>query len=98
MEGLFRGYFVEGKDAGYREALVEVARAAGMDAVSVERSLESEDGVSEVLEEENRARRMGVASVPQFVVDGTCGVTGAQEPETLVLAFEKILELTTSAR
>lgn len=97
VEGLFRGYFVAGKDAGDREALVEVARAAGMDAVSVEGSLEGEDGVSAVLEEEDRARRMGVNSVPQFVIDGTYGVTGAQEPETLVLAVEKILELTKSA-
>jgi predicted DsbA family dithiol-disulfide isomerase len=79
---LYKAYFVDGKNVGDMDALLEIAAAAGLPA----------DGAREVLEQRSfekivdadwaKSRDYGVTGVPTFVAGGY-GVVGAQPYEAL---------------
>jgi predicted DsbA family dithiol-disulfide isomerase len=81
VAGLFRAYFVEGRDIGDAEVLADVADSAGLDASLVLRLLASDADRREIVERDAAARGMGISSVPTFIVAGQHAVPGAQPPE-----------------
>eukprot|EP00035_Acanthoeca_spectabilis_P023427 m.449308 g.449308 ORF g.449308 m.449308 type:complete len:192 (-) comp19800_c0_seq1:175-750(-) len=88
---IFEQYFGNGKAPCDTEMLAEAAAQAGLDKAEAEAFLESDDLKADVATEAERVKRsFGVSGVPFFVVhaDGSpdlpIGVSGAQEPETLV--------------
>lgn len=81
-DGLFRAYFTDGRDPNERGTLAEIAAAAGLDADEVALYLGRDSGVEEVWESQEEARRLGVNSVPFYVVDGRYAVVGGQSAET----------------
>jgi predicted DsbA family dithiol-disulfide isomerase len=88
---LFRRYFEDGEDIGSHDVLVDAAREAGMDT-DIVRDLLSKDADKELIATEDAAaRQMGIQGVPSFVINSQWVVTGAQEPETLVRMFNKLL-------
>lgn len=93
VEALFHSYFIEGVDVGDPGNLVDIAVAAGLDAKQAEDGLNSGAGAEVVREEENEARRLGVSSVPLFLINGRHAVSGAQEAGTLISAFDRVAEL-----
>lgn len=88
VERLFAAHFLEGRDLGDRETLVRLAAEAGLDEAEVRASLAGETGRHEVLAAESAVRRMGVAAVPFFVVNGRWAVSGAQPTEVFVQLFD----------
>lgn len=94
IEALFLAYFVEGVDIGDRRKLAQIGGSAGLDASNLGGRLESEEAVDTVRTEEERARRIGVNSVPFFLIEGKYGISGAQESKALLAAFEKVARLT----
>jgi predicted DsbA family dithiol-disulfide isomerase len=91
---LFRALFIDGRDVGQPEQLIELAAAVGLDPEAVARYLASEQGESEVVASHRRAEALGVRGVPVFVVDHEHAIAGAQPPEVLV----GLLDLAASAR
>lgn len=88
---LFRRYFEDGEDIGSHDVLVDAAGEAGMDT-DIVRDLLSKDADKELITREDAAaRHMGIQGVPSFVINSQWVVTGAQEPETLVRMFNKLL-------
>lgn len=88
---LFRRYFEDGEDIGSHDVLAEAAAEAGMDA-DIVRDLLANDADKELIaREDEAARHMGIQGVPSFVINSQWVVTGAQEPETLVRMFNKLL-------
>jgi predicted DsbA family dithiol-disulfide isomerase len=90
VEALHRAHFTDGVDIGSREALAGVAASIGLDGDDVRRFLDSDEGVDELRAELAAARQLGVTSVPTFVLAGKYGVTGAQEPATLLAALAEV--------
>lgn len=88
-DGLFRAYFTDGRDLNDRGALAEIA-AAGLDADEVALYLGRDSGVEEVWESQEEARRLGVNSVPFYVVDGRYAVVGGQSAETWVRVLDTV--------
>ncbi|BCA55247.1 putative thiol oxidoreductase, DsbA family, FrnE subfamily [Nitrospira sp. KM1] len=90
VETLFRAYFEEGCDIGARPVLVSLADRAKMDAGSVQRVLDTDEGLSEVRAEEAAGHRLGIRGVPYFVLDHAYGLSGAQPVERFLSAFEAV--------
>jgi predicted DsbA family dithiol-disulfide isomerase len=80
---LFKAYFVEGRDVGDRNVLVEIASDCGLDASLVEKLLAAGADADLVRQEIEQAQAMGVSGVPFFIFGGRVGVPGAQEPSVL---------------
>lgn len=91
VEELFRLFFTDGSDIGDKEVLADAAEKVGMDRDVVERLLSGDSDREEVKAEIAQAQQMGVTGVPCFIIDQKYAVMGAQQPETLVQAFQQAL-------
>ena len=88
VDGLFRAYFIEGRDIGDTEVLAEIAAAAGMDGARSAARLASDEDCDRIRAECGEARRLGVQGVPYFILDGKYSISGAQSPDVFLRAFE----------
>lgn len=69
------------------ETLVEVAGDAGLDPATIVALLAGGQGRAEVLAEEPKLRRAGVAGVPAFLIGNLVVIAGAAPVEALAEAF-----------
>ncbi|MDI6099062.1 DsbA family oxidoreductase [Actinoplanes sp. NEAU-A12] len=90
LDALQRAHFTDGIDIGSLPALATVAGTMGLDAAAALTYLESEAGTTAVRTDLDEARALAITSVPTFVIDGKYKVQGAQEPSTLLAAFQEI--------
>lgn len=88
LEGLFRAYFLEGRDIGDRAMLTEIGAAAGLDREETADYLEGDADTDAVLSEDVLARRAGINGVPCFIFNGRFALSGAQEPEAFFQIFD----------
>lgn len=89
VEALFRGYFLDGADLTRHDTLVGLAAQAGLDRDAAAASLEDPQARRAVLQEDHRARAMGIEGVPFFIFERRLAVSGAQDPDVLVQAIER---------
>ncbi|MBE0413409.1 DsbA family oxidoreductase [Yoonia sp.] len=78
---IFKAYFVDGRDIGSHEVLADIADTAEMDAALVTKLLGSDADTADIRARDAHSRKMGVNSVPTFIVAGQHAVPGAQPPE-----------------
>jgi predicted DsbA family dithiol-disulfide isomerase len=83
-------YFTEGADLTNRAVLVQAAADIGLDAGDIGEALASDKDVAEVEQEAQSAKEAGIQGVPMFIFGGKVGVSGAQEPEYLAEAIERL--------
>ncbi len=85
---LFKAYFVEGKDIGDRDTLLDIAEGCGLDRAMTERLFDSDADADDIRARDNHARERGVTGVPTFVVANQHVLPGAQPPEL----WEKVID------
>ena len=78
-EALHEAYFSQGKDIGDKKVLAEIAAGAGLNQGEVERFLNSDEGVQEVRELEEKGHNLGISGVPFFVFDPFDGAQGGRK-------------------
>jgi predicted DsbA family dithiol-disulfide isomerase len=83
VETLFQAYFHEGRNIGEMAALVNAAQTAGLDGGKVGKLLAGGAGGTETREELERARDLGIDSVPTIVFKGKPLMSGAAPAEQL---------------
>ena len=91
VEGLFRAYFVEGKDIGDMKVLAQIGDIVGMDGELVEELLNSDADVESVTQQDSMARKFGVQGVPSFLLGGRTLVMGAEDAETLASMIDRAI-------
>lgn len=90
VEALFKAYFLDARDIGDLDTLVEIAAEAGLDPDETRAYLASEEDVERIQDEDATARKMGVSGVPCFILNRKYAVSGAQDPEVFLQAFETL--------
>jgi len=99
VERLFQAYFIEGRDVGNRNVLVEAAAEIGLDAGLVGRLLDDDEADTDLIEREDAlAHEMGITGVPTFIFDNRYMLSGAREAELLVRVIDKANERPAEAR
>ena len=78
VSAIFKAYFVEGKDIGENNVLVNISHNTGIDKILVDRLLTGTNDREHVIETDNGAREMGINSAPTFILNGKHVITGAQ--------------------
>ena len=81
-DALFRAYFVDGKNIGEPEVLLEISKELGLDLEKAREVVEKRTHKAAVDADWEKSREYGVTGVPTYVV-GDRGVVGAQPYETL---------------
>ena len=72
--------------------LTELALLAGMSDQAIQEGLANSKAHQAVLEKEKAARELGINGVPFYILNSQFGVSGAQEPETLLEAMDQALK------
>jgi predicted DsbA family dithiol-disulfide isomerase len=83
-------YFTEGGDLTQRDTLVLAAAAVGLDAETVRADLATDKDVDLVGQQAQEAKDAGIEGVPCFIFGGKFAVSGAQAPEYLAEAIERV--------
>jgi predicted DsbA family dithiol-disulfide isomerase len=91
-EELFRAHFTEGAVLAQLDTLVDIAARAGLDRKAVADYLASDEDRAAVEQADVEARSAGIGGVPFFIFNRSIGVSGAQNPETLLGAMEQALQ------
>ncbi len=91
VDGLFRAYFVDGRNIEDNDVLADIAVAAGIDRVAVTALLASDEGFDIVRDAAKQAHRSGIQGVPAFVFNDRFLFSGAQSPETISLSIERAI-------
>lgn len=86
--GLFRAFFVEGRDLGELDVLVDVGERVGLEGADLRTALETGRYTERVVELEAVSARLGVSAVPTIVI-GNLGVQGVQPYEVLREVLEE---------
>jgi predicted DsbA family dithiol-disulfide isomerase len=81
-DAMFRAYFVESRNIGDREVLVDIAASIGLPADKAREVIEQRTHKAAVDADWEKSRRYGITGVPTFVMGGQ-GVVGAQPYEVL---------------
>ena len=81
-DALFRAYFVDGRNIGDPEALVQVAESVGLPGDEAREVIRTRSHKALVDADWEKSRRYGITGVPTFVAGGLA-VVGAQPYETL---------------
>jgi len=93
VERLFAAYFENGEDIGDIRVLADIADVSGMDGAQVADMLESDQDLALVEREDQLAREMGVTGVPAMIFANKVAVSGAREPQVLIMVIDKALEM-----
>lgn len=87
-DALFRSYFVDGKNIGDVEVLLEIARSVGLPEDEAREVLDKRTFKDAVDADWAKSRAYGITGVPTFVAGGY-GVVGAQPYEALAQLVEE---------
>jgi predicted DsbA family dithiol-disulfide isomerase len=83
-------YFTEGGDLTLRDTLVDAAASVGLDADTVRADLATDKDEDVIEQQSQEAKQAGIEGVPCFIFGGKFAVSGAQAPEYLAEAIERI--------
>jgi predicted DsbA family dithiol-disulfide isomerase len=85
-------YFTQGADLTDRYTLVKAATDVELDANKVNADLASDKDVAEIEQEALAAKKAGIEGVPCFIFGGKFAVSGAQSPEYLADAIDRMAQ------
>jgi predicted DsbA family dithiol-disulfide isomerase len=89
VEVLFRGFFERGLDIAHPLVLAQLAREAGVSEATGSAFSVSAAGRDEIVAEERRLRGLGVAAVPQLIINGRVMVPGTADVSTYIQALDQ---------
>ncbi|MBD3640041.1 MAG: DsbA family oxidoreductase [Marinobacter sp.] len=87
---LFDAYFGRAENVSDRDVLLSCAENAGLDSAKAAEILDSDQYAEMVRKDEATYQQAGVSAVPAFIINNKYLISGAQEPDSLVRAFEEI--------
>jgi predicted DsbA family dithiol-disulfide isomerase len=93
VERLFIAYFENGEDIGDIRVLADIADLCGMNGGDIADLLETDTDTALVEREDKLAREMGVTGVPAMIFGNKIAVSGAREPDTLIMVIDKALAM-----
>ena len=81
VENLFKAYFLEGKNLGDINCLIEIGMKSGLTKKITSTVFENTKDIKIVQDIENKYRKAGVSGVPTFIINNDYVVPGAQSTE-----------------
>ncbi len=84
LENIFFHYFIEGKNIGNLEIIIEIAKQTNLYEKGIEKYLLSEKDNKNLLNEAKQASDIGISGVPCFIFNNEFVVNGAQPTENFI--------------
>ena len=90
LDSLFESYFLNGEDIGDPNVLLDIAIKHKIGAEDFKSYLSDQDNIEPLANEEIQARKMGINSVPTFIINKQIVINGAQTSENFEIIFQKL--------
>jgi predicted DsbA family dithiol-disulfide isomerase len=90
-------YFTAGADLTNHAVLAQAAADIGLDAEATRKALASDKDIAEIEREALSAKEAGIDGVPCFIFGGKFAISGAQAPEYLAEAIERMAQTADAA-
>ncbi len=90
-ERVLGAYFSEGRDIGAPDVLVDIARAAGLDAEAARAAIDDPQLHGQIAALEAQAQSWGISGVPAFVFERRYLISGAQEPQAFLQVLDRVV-------
>ena len=90
LDSLFESYFLNGEDIGDPNILLNIAIKHQIDDEDFKTYLSDQENIEPLANEELEARKMGINSVPTFIVNKQRVINGAQTTENFDIIFKKL--------
>ena len=90
VKQLFNSYFEANEDITSREVLIARGVKAGLDEGEVRNWMKSGKGGPEVDREVMEAQQKFISGVPNFTINGTYEIQGAEEPAAFLQVFGEV--------
>ena len=87
---IFRASFEDEEDLSNHQLLVRLAEQLGFQGEEIRTFLQSDRYRREVQEEMRRTAQKGISGVPHFRLNNRLELSGAQDPEVFLQAFQKL--------
>ena len=84
LETIFFHYFIEGKNIGNLEIIIEIAKQTNLYEEGIEKYLLSEKDNENLLNEAKQASDIGISGVPCFIFNKEFVVNGAQPTKSFI--------------
>ena len=88
---VFRKVYAEGQDPSQWEVLRAAAEEVGLDGEEMQREVENEKYMAEVVDKVRWAYQIGVTGVPTYVINDRYAIVGAQPYEVFEGALKEIM-------
>jgi len=92
VDAFFKAYFTDGVDLTKNRNLLNLATEAGMTQEKVSTILADDEAQLQVSLAEQELYKLGISSVPFYIINNRYGVSGAQAPETFIKTFQEVLQ------
>jgi predicted DsbA family dithiol-disulfide isomerase len=90
VDALSAAYFTRGLNLNDEDDLARVATEVGLEAEEVRVFVAGEEEANVVWQSQEEAQRLGITSVPTFVIDHQYALQGAQEPEQILRLLDQV--------
>lgn len=92
IDDVYDAYFQQGRDIGALDVLLDIARAAGLDAEAMKIHLQDGMAMEQVIADNQWARMQGINGVPFFIFNDKYAFSGAQPPEIILQVLSRVAE------
>jgi predicted DsbA family dithiol-disulfide isomerase len=91
VEALFKAFFIDGRNIGEREVLLDVGQRCGLAAGTLNALLDDESTLANIAAQDQAVRAQGISGVPFFVLGKKFSLSGAQPPATIQQAISHLI-------
>jgi len=89
-EAFMKAYFEDGVDLTKKENLLAISEQVGLNPQRIAALLDSDEGLDEVIMNEQANHQQGISGVPYYIINNQYGISGAQSSEVFVQALTQI--------
>lgn len=89
-EAFMKAYFEDGVDLTKKENLIAISEQFGLNPQRIAALLDSDEGLAEVIMNEQANNQRGISGVPYYIINNQYGISGAQSSEVFVQALTQI--------
>jgi len=89
LDAIFRDYFTMGRDISKKSTLIKIGKKFGYDEIELKTYLNSDENITETLDQNQNAYHLGIHSIPTFIFNQKFLISGAQDRKIL----ERMLDI-----
>ncbi len=84
VEAIYKAYFEEGLNLGNVDRIISIAKLCGIDSPQLAEQLNDKNARNAIVIESDKARSLGINSVPFFIINNEVKISGSQSKETFL--------------